>query len=163
MEWAKKACALLGLDPAEDSANVSDHHEEEAARAVAEAEAAQLRAEQEAAEAEEARLAELTSSIEKRRKEKEVVLGLEPDPGPTTTTVSVRLPDGSRTQRRFVNSWKVGTLFDFVDTAPSVPALHYSLVSNFPRRVFTRDGDEELTLEEAGLHPQAVLFVQADG
>lgn len=37
---------------------------------------------------------------------------------------------------------------------------NFELVMNFPKKRFSRDDDHSLTIKEAGLVPQAVLFVQ---
>lgn len=54
---------------------------------------------------------------------------------------------------------KIKSLYDYVDSLGCLESESYSLVSNFPRVVY---GQEKLTLslEEAGLHPQASLFVE---
>ena len=75
--------------------------------------------------------------------------------------VLVRFPNGERKERRFNNSTAtVQTLYDYVDSSGCLgDGEDYSLVSNFPRTVY---GSEKrgLTLKEAGLHPQASLFVE---
>jgi FAS-associated factor 2 len=48
-------------------------------------------------------------------------------------TVAVRLPDGSRKERRFLAADTVCDVFDFVDTLESSGDDNYSLVSNYPR------------------------------
>jgi hypothetical protein len=41
--------------------------------------------------------------------------------------------------------------------------LRYNLVSSYPRKVFSNEGvDTGITLYEAGLVPQAALFVQPE-
>ena len=52
-------------------------------------------------------------------------------------------------------------MYNFVDTLDELDINAYSLVSNFPRKTFTRDG-EDLTLLEAGVHPNGALFVQIE-
>lgn len=148
----------------------ADAAREEAATAAA-AEADRARAEEEAAarreaeEAESARRAEedRQAAIERRREEKAAALAQEPEAGTGVCKVGMRLPDGSRKERRFLSSAQVSEVFDFVDTLEGVSTLmHYSLVSNFPRRVFKRNTDTALSLVDAGLHPQAMLFVQSE-
>jgi FAS-associated factor 2 len=73
--------------------------------------------------------------------------------------VLLRLPTGERIQRRFESSAKVGALYDYVDSFGTVGAGKFSLVSNFPRIVYGPD-KMDLTLRDAGLHPNASLFVQ---
>jgi len=72
---------------------------------------------------------------------------------------------GERKDRRFESSAPLQALFNFVDAeslgTPSIPSMHYSLVSNFPRTVHSRSQGAR-SLLEAGLHPQASLFVQME-
>ncbi|CAN1299716.1 Plant UBX domain-containing protein 10 [Linum perenne] len=67
--------------------------------------------------------------------------------------------EGERKERRFHSSTTIQSLYDFVDSLGYIEVEDYSLVSNFPRTVY---GDEKrsLSLKEAGLHPQASLFVE---
>jgi hypothetical protein len=64
--------------------------------------------------------------------------------------------DGSRLQRRFNASDKLQTVFDFVESQP-IDLDHFEILQNIPRKVFS---DGNMTLEDAGLVPQAALFVQ---
>jgi len=90
---------------------------------------------------------------------------VEPDPNSNdsnTNRVSqlvIRLPDGSRVQRRFRVTDKIQAIYDFVDCQDQmeIDQSRYNLIANFPRRVFQ---DRLVSLEEAGLYPQASLFVQ---
>ena len=77
----------------------------------------------------------------------------------------MKYPDGSRTIRRFPKTSTVNLVRDFIDIEIMTKNLgieNYSLNLNFPKRTFHNKDEEAnaLTLEEAGLHPQAVLFVQ---
>ena len=81
------------------------------------------------------------------------------------TRIQLKYPDGSRTIRRFSKLVTLDLVRDFVDIEIITKELeieNYSLNLNFPKRTFRKDDEEtkHLTLEEAGLHPQAVLFVQ---
>lgn len=71
----------------------------------------------------------------------------------------MRFPTGERKERRFDSSAKIQTLYDYVDSLGCLDVENYSLVSNFPRVVY---GPEKLllSLKEAGLHPQASLFLE---
>jgi len=85
-----------------------------------------------------------------------------PEPSPSedgVTSLVVRLTDGSRLQRRFRVTDKIQAVLDFVDSS-SNEVDSYDLLSNFPRKVFS---DPHMTLKEAGLVPQAALFVQEKG
>ena len=141
---------------------------EAASRAAAEEEeAARARAVEEAALAEEAAVAAEEEarlrSVEKRREEKSAVLAEEPPEGATgVCKVLVRFPDGSRQQRRFFGDDAVEDLYTWVDTLEEHTGLHYSLVSNFPRKVFSRTDDGEVTLKDGDLCPQATLMYRLD-
>ncbi|KAL1294464.1 hypothetical protein HN51_055245 [Arachis hypogaea] len=123
----------------------------EAERKHKEEEEAQERAEQEAAERQ--------AALAKLRQEKAQSLGEEPEKGPDVTQVLVRFPNGERKGRRFKSTATIQTLYDYVDSLDCLEAESYSLVSNFPRVVYGQD-KLTLSLEEAGLHPQASLFVE---
>ncbi|GAB2231615.1 hypothetical protein Droror1_Dr00010624 [Drosera rotundifolia] len=123
----------------------------EAARRQKEEEEARERAAREEAERE--------AALARRREEKALYLGPEPEKGPDITRVLIRFPAGERKERRFLNTATVQSLYDFVDSLDCLNCESYALVSNFPRTVY---GPEKLslTLKEAGLHPQASLFVE---
>ena len=123
----------------------------EAERKHKEEEAARERAAQEAAEKQ--------AALAKIHQEKAQSLGEEPEKGPNVTQVLVRFPTGERKERRFYSTATIQSLYDYVDSLGCLEAESYSLVSNFPRTVY---GQEKLTLslKEAGLHPQASLFVE---
>ncbi|CAL1373669.1 unnamed protein product [Linum trigynum] len=123
----------------------------EAERKRKEEEEARERAAQEAAEREAARA--------RMREEKTLALGAEPEKGADVTQVLVRFPTGERRDRRFRSSTTIQSLYDYVDSLGCLQVEDYSLVSNFPRTVY---GEEKrsLTFKEAGLHPQASLFVE---
>ncbi|KAF5734961.1 FAS-associated factor 2-like [Tripterygium wilfordii] len=123
----------------------------EAERKRKEEEEARERAEREAAERE--------AALAKMREEKALSLGAEPEKGPNVTQVLVRFPTGERKDRRFHSSTTIQTLYDYVDSLGCLDAENYSLVSNFPRVVYGRE-KLILSLKEAGLHPQASLFVE---
>ena len=73
--------------------------------------------------------------------------------------VLVRFPTGDRKERRFHSTDTIQSLYDYVDSLGCLDAENYSLVSNFPRVVYGTD-KLSLSLKEAGLHPQAGLFVE---
>ncbi|CDP12209.1 unnamed protein product [Coffea canephora] len=132
----------------------------------------QERLEREAAEAERKRkeeeeareraaleAAEKEAALAKLRQEKALSLGAEPEKGTDVTQVLVRFPAGDRKERRFHSTATIQSLYDYVDSLGCLEMGSYCLVSNFPRTVY---GPEKLTLslKEAGLHPQASLFVE---
>ncbi|KAG0474944.1 hypothetical protein HPP92_014630 [Vanilla planifolia] len=132
------------------------------------------RLEREAAEAEQKRkqeeeareravleAAEREAAITRRRQEKAMSLGVEPAKGPDVTQVLVRFPTGERKERRFPCTARVEVLYDYVDSLDCLNAEKYCLVSNFPRVSYGPE-KHSLTLKEAGLHPQASLFVEIE-
>ncbi|CAL5206856.1 unnamed protein product [Lathyrus oleraceus] len=132
--------------------------EERLAREAAEAER-KLKEEEEARERAAREAAEKQAALAKLREEKAQSLGEEPEKGPNVTQVLVRFPNGVRKERRFNSTVTIQSLYDYVDSLGCLEVENYSLVSNFPRVVY---GQEKLTLslKEAGLHPQASLFVE---
>ncbi|KAK7356813.1 hypothetical protein VNO80_16091 [Phaseolus coccineus] len=132
--------------------------EERLAREAAEAER-KRREEEEARERAAQEAAEKQAALAKMRQEKAQSLGEEPEKGPDVTQVLVRFPNGERKERRFKSTATIQSLYDYVDSLGSLEAESYSLVSNFPRVMY---GQEKLalSLKEAGLHPQASLFVE---
>ncbi|GLT35735.1 hypothetical protein SLA2020_101620 [Shorea laevis] len=169
------------LDAEERRSNMRLREEQDAAyRAALEADQArerqmreeQERLEREAAEAERKRkeeeeaneraareAAEKEAARARLRQEKALSLGAEPEKGPDATQVLVRFPSGERKGRRFQSTATIQSIYDYVDSLGCLEADDYSLVSNFPRVVY---GPEmrTLSLKEAGLHPQASLFVE---
>ncbi|KAF5198567.1 Fas-associated factor [Thalictrum thalictroides] len=125
----------------------------EAERKLKEEEEARERAAREAAEKE--------AALARRRQEKAMSLGTEPEKGPNVTQVLVRFPTGERKERRFHSTATIQTLYDYVDSLDCLNAENYNLVSNFPRVVYSVE-KRPISLKEAGLHPQASLFVEVE-
>ncbi|XWS50142.1 hypothetical protein CRYUN_Cryun12cG0063400 [Craigia yunnanensis] len=124
------------------------------------AEAEQKRKEEEEARERAAREAAEKEAVRARmRQEKALSLGDEPEKGPNVTQVLIRFPTGERKERRFHSAATIQSLYDYVDSLGCVEVEDYSLVSNFPRVAYGPE-KRSLTLEEAGLHPQASLFVE---
>ena len=75
--------------------------------------------------------------------------------------VLIRLPEGERKERRFSSSDVVQSVYDYVDSLGILKVTDYKLVSNYP---YTLYGPETLqkSLQEAGLHPHASLFVKVE-
>jgi FAS-associated factor 2 len=89
----------------------------------------------------------------------------EPAPGtPGTTMVRFVLPAGKKINRRFVSAHTtIRALKAFVRLhchENQVEMGTIGLSTSFPRVTYNETEDEPLTLEEAGLVPQAVLMVQ---
>ena len=55
---------------------------------------------------------------------------------------------------------RVQDAYDFVDSLEQIKVWDYQLVSSYPKKVLERDLVHE-TFQEAGLVPQATLFVQS--
>ncbi len=96
----------------------------------------------------------------------------EKPPGPAGADVAVlrfTLASGTKLQRRFLASDTLALVRDFVvvataDVRGGTPCAAFDLALSFPKRTFnTHEPDSphlKLTLREAQMHPQAVLFVQ---
>jgi FAS-associated factor 2 len=99
---------------------------------------------------------------ERREQEKQKKLTeFPPEPAkgePNTSTFVIRLTDGQKIQRRFRFEDKMSFVFEFV-AAKDPTTEKYSLVTHFPRKAYT---DPNQTVKEAGLTPQALLFVEED-
>ncbi|KAF4389466.1 hypothetical protein G4B88_006525 [Cannabis sativa] len=181
LEESAPVLVTARLDAEERRSNIRLREEQDAAyRAALEADQArerqrkeeQERLEREAAEAERKRkeeeeareraareAEEKAAALARIRQEKALSLGAEPEKGPNVTQVLVRFPTGERKERRFDSTATIQTVYDYVDSLGCLEVENYSLVSNFPRMVY---GPEKLalSLKEAGLHPQASLFVE---
>ncbi|XP_016513836.1 plant UBX domain-containing protein 10 [Nicotiana tabacum] len=143
-----------------DQARERQRREEQERQEREAAEAERKRKEEEEARERAAREAtEREAALAKMREEKLLSLGPEPDKGPDVTQVLVRFPTGERKDRRFHCTSTIQSLYDYVDSLGCLEVEKYSLVSNFPRTVY---GSEKLalSLKDAGLHPQASLFVE---
>ncbi|CAH9068764.1 unnamed protein product [Cuscuta europaea] len=144
-----------------DQARERQRKEEEERLAREAAEAERKRKEEEEAREREAReAAEREVALAKLREEKALSLGPEPEKGPDVTQVVVRFPSGEREGRRFNCTATIQSLYDYVDSLGRVELESYRLVSNFPRTVYGSD-KVEMSLTEAGLHPQASLFIES--
>lgn len=181
LEESAPVLVAARLDAEERRNNIRLREEQDAAyRAALEADQArerqrkeeQERLEREAAEAERKRkeeeeardraareAAEKEAALVRIREEKAQSLGTEPEKGPDVTQVLVRFPNGERKGRRFHCTSTLHSLYDYVDSLGCLEVESYTLVSNFPRVLY---GPEKLnlSLKEAGLHPQASLFVE---
>jgi len=74
-----------------------------------------------------------------------------------TTSVVVRLPNGNRLMRKFNKTDLLRHVYDFVDLSSELQPGSYHLVSSYPRQVYA---NQERTLGEAGLVPQAALLIE---
>jgi len=148
----------LAADREREARREEERRKAEAEQRAREEEEARQQAAQ---QAEEKRKADKVNTIQRRREEKRASLPPEATPGQgvATALVRVRLPDGANTQRCFQADHLVQHVFDLVDSLDSTTFLSYNLSSNYPRKVFTQ-ADGHVTLEAAGLTPNATLFVQ---
>eukprot|EP01023_Acetabularia_acetabulum_P030109 TRINITY_DN2835_c0_g1_i2.p1 TRINITY_DN2835_c0_g1~~TRINITY_DN2835_c0_g1_i2.p1 ORF type:complete len:804 (-),score=139.45 TRINITY_DN2835_c0_g1_i2:256-2667(-) len=105
---------------------------------------------------------EFQNRIQMRKQQKGASLPEEPAVGtPSTTLIRIRLPDGSNQQRRFNDQDKVSVVYDFVCSLEALKCWKFSLASSYPRKVYGPE-THSLNLQDAGLSPQAVLFVQPE-
>ncbi|XP_047315722.1 plant UBX domain-containing protein 10 [Impatiens glandulifera] len=143
-----------------DQARERERREEQERQEREAAEAERKRKEEEEARERAAHeAAEKEAALARLRQEKALSLGPEPEKGPDVTQVQVRFPSGERKGRRFESTLTLQTLYDYVDSLGCLEINGYNLVSNFPRVVYGQD-KVKMTLKEAGLHPQASLFVE---
>ncbi|XP_057520456.1 plant UBX domain-containing protein 10 [Amaranthus tricolor] len=148
--------AALEADQARERQRIEEQERLERERAEVEQ---KQREEEEAREREAREAAEREAALARRKQEKALSLGAEPEKGPDVTQVLVRFPTGERKDRRFHSNATIQSIYDYVDSLDCSTLECYSLVSNFPRTVYGPD-KHSLTLKEAGLHPQASLFVE---
>ena len=90
--------------------------------------------------------------------------GGEPPVGTKVGVARMRftLPNGKKVDRRFRSADTVEVLRAFLTVhleETGVEIKNFGLSTNFPRKTFG-EADNKLTLEEAGLAPQAVVMVQ---
>lgn len=128
---------------------------------------ATLRADQERErrqrEAEEAARSEAEARRRERQEAEELVQAEPPAGTPDTTMVRFVLPAGKKINRRFHSTQTIQALRAFVRLhcyENDVEMGTIGLSTSFPRKTYNEAEDEPLTLEEAGLAPQAVLMVQ---
>jgi len=99
------------------------------------------------------------SATENSKKKTKNTLPTEPDDGaPNTTRIVVRLPSGSKAERRFEINNYLEDIFTWLDIAYNIDfsSGKYSLVNSLPRREYS---DKEKSLSELGLVGSVVLTV----
>lgn len=153
--------ASLAADAAKEAKRLREMEEEEERLKEAE----NKRLESERLESENRRKEEERAiALKNRREEKALRLKPEPEMSVTesVTKIAFRMADGSRVERRFASREStLNDVYDFVDTLESVSETKYSLVSNFPRKVFHRS--DELLSDVTELSSNgAMLFVQSE-
>jgi len=114
---------------------------------------AQKRLEMEALEKKETLLKDCRWLLEER--------GEPPPKTPDTTRLRITLPTGKKMERRFYSKDTIRHVRAFVriwmQENNVVPIERFSLSSNYPKKTFE---EEDLTLEDGGLTPMAVLMIQ---
>lgn len=73
------------------------------------------------------------------------------------------LPNGKKVDRRFHSSERIETMRAFLIVhfhEHGIEMKNFGLSTNYPKKTFKAEEDDKLTLEEAGLAPQAVVMVQ---
>lgn len=109
-----------------------------------------------------ARAAEEVRRVEERelrRRRKKESLDDEPDKAPGICSVMLRLPDGTRVERRFSKEDVLEKVFDWAEVN-SVDIEVACLVTTFPRKSYRYPEDAGLSLEDAGLFPSAMLLLE---
>ena len=89
----------------------------------------------------------------------------EPDQGSAGGCANIRfvLPTGTKLLRRFAPDQTVAALRAFLVVhfhEKKIDIKNIGLSANFPRKTYNSEEDDNLTLVEAGIAPQAVLMVQ---
>ena len=107
-----------------------------------------------------ARKAERCKAQEKAARKEQLRAGFEAEDeaaaGPGTALMAFKLPCGARLQRRFLASQPVQRLYDYLDAYGNIEFQDFEIATNLPRVVYN---DCSISIEEAGLAPQAMLFV----
>ncbi|CAM9501056.1 unnamed protein product [Chrysoparadoxa australica] len=91
----------------------------------------------------------------------QAVVAPEPPKGPDTARLRIQLPHGSKLDRRFMKDDLLREVRSFIALYFLEEDSHierFSISTNFPKRTYEEEEDG-LTLAEAGLHPQALLFI----
>lgn len=98
-------------------------------------------------------------NLEVRRARKKEALGEEPDKGAGVASVVLRLPDGTRVGRRFMQEEALEKVFDWAEVN-GVDIEVACLVTSYPRRSLKYPEDASVTLKDAGLFPSAMLLLE---
>lgn len=104
---------------------------------------------------------EMSLQEEKERQRLALEAAVKPEPAEGEEGVcvlAVRLPDGSRLQRRLLRQDTIGNLRDWLRTQTDVVPERFIIAMDYPRREFR---DESQTLEDAGMFPRAAINVLA--
>ncbi|KAL9239614.1 hypothetical protein vseg_013922 [Gypsophila vaccaria] len=74
------------------------------------------------------------------------------------TQILIRFPNGERREHSFYATDKVKAIYKYIDSLKMPGIENYKLISSFPRKVYGND-HLGVTLQDAGLHPKATLFL----
>lgn len=96
---------------------------------------------------------------ETRRRRKKESLGEEPEKAPGICSVVLRLPNGTRVQRRFGKDDVLERVFDWAEVN-LVDIEVACLVTAYPRKRFRYPEDAGISLIDAGLFPSANLLLE---
>ena len=122
---------------------------------------AKEKAEKEAKEAEENAIREAEIQKQKYIDECKSMLSPEPTKGAShSTRLRITLPRGTKIDRRFAKTDQIKHVKAFLSIwfhENNVEIERFELSRNYPKKTFT---DEEISLEDGGLSPMAVLMVQ---
>lgn len=78
---------------------------------------------------------------------------------PQVSKILIRFPNGERREQSFLCTDKIQSIYGYIDSLGLPGIGNYKLISSFPRRVYGVD-QMGITLEDAGLHPRASLFLE---
>jgi len=115
-----------------------------------------LQEEKEAAEREQQLIVQKKQEREERIASLARSLPPEPLDKANATKLVIRLPNGTRLQRSFDIHNKVQVVYDYI-ISNNIEIEDFVIATNYPRKVFS---DANITLQEAGLVPQASLFIE---
>ncbi|XP_061366821.1 plant UBX domain-containing protein 10-like [Gastrolobium bilobum] len=75
------------------------------------------------------------------------------------TQIRIRFPNGEMREHTFLCTDKIQSVFSYIDSLGLLGIGMYRLISNFPRRVYGVD-QMKMTLKDAGLYPNASMFLE---
>eukprot|EP00004_Rigifila_ramosa_P023467 TRINITY_DN6587_c0_g1_i1.p1 TRINITY_DN6587_c0_g1~~TRINITY_DN6587_c0_g1_i1.p1 ORF type:complete len:476 (-),score=118.02 TRINITY_DN6587_c0_g1_i1:14-1324(-) len=139
-----------------------DQQREESARIAAQAAEAEALAESERTARETQERLDREALAQQRRSSLLAALPAEPgakDAG--VVTVAVKISDGRRLVRRWSNTATLQAVFEFVEASAELSQNSFSLISQYPRCVYTPlDQRQHLTLSQLGFSGQVMLLVE---
>jgi len=113
-------------------------------------------------EQKEIKLQQKKDKIRKRAERKKLITDVAPLPpieqNEGVCTIGIRLPNGTRLERRFYTTEKFQSVFNFIEVTSDMELDHFQLVTSFPRRVFSQNHED--TLEDIGLSQKILLVLE---